>query len=479
MTPYNYRRAGVGVILAAALSLASLVAPPPAQAEELSASSCRALDDPIHHAVRTTNGNSLLTPWESEATSASRHGYQYEGVLFRASTKPAPGLVALHRMFRNTSGQNFLYSTSDKDRQTFSTKYGYVDQGANFYVAVEDSSCVVPVHRLRKSGKDRYALAGGVAKLKAAGWSDDGPWFYVAPPEGVAGADEDPKFSFAVIPDTQQEVFEGRRFINRTEWLVDQQDKLDLEFVTHTGDLVNWDTPDHAQYELASKGMVPLEKAGIPYSIAIGNHDTQAVKEGGSARDPKRTRELQRDTRTFNKYFTAGRYGGVTGAFEKGKVDNVYSVYEAGGTKWMVLVLELWPREEVVEWAKRVVAANPDVNVIVNTHHHLESSLKIGQSRQYGHTSPQYVFDNLVSRYPNIKVVVSGHVGQAGYRLDTGRHGNKIHSFLTTFHSNESNPVRLFEVDTEKDTLKTWIYGPYTKQTWGQYGKTVAVDWID
>ncbi len=281
-----------------------------------------------------------------------------------------------------------------------------------------------------------------------------------------------------MIPDTQNEVFGGSRFINRTEWLVDQQDELDLRFVTHTGDLVNWDTPDHAQYEHASKGMVPLEEAGIPYSIAIGNHDTQATGEGGGARDPKRTRELQRDTTTFNEYFTAERYGGVTGAFERGKVDNIYSVHEAGGTRWLVLVLELWPREEVVAWARGVVEANPDANVVVATHEFLNSGLGIAQSAGYGDTSPQYLYDNLISQYPNVKLVLSGHVGQAGSRVDTGKDGNKVHSFLTTFHSQTSNPVRLFEIDTEADTLTTWIYGPYTDQTWGQYSETLDVDWI-
>ena len=80
---------------------------------------------------------------------------------------------------------------------------------------------------------------------------------------------------------------------------------------------------------------------------------------GGGARDPKNTRKLQRDTKTFNAYFNAQRYGGVSGAFESGKVDNIYSLYQAGGTSWMVLVLELWPRQSVVDWAKKQVAAHP------------------------------------------------------------------------------------------------------------------------
>ena len=55
----------------------------------------------------------------------------------------------------------------------------------------------------------------------------------------------DTTFTFAAMPDTQQEVLRSSdtRFINRTKWLVNQKAALDLRFVTHSGDVVNWDTP--------------------------------------------------------------------------------------------------------------------------------------------------------------------------------------------------------------------------------------------
>ena len=190
------------------------------------------------------------------------------------------------------------------------------------------------------------------------------------------------------MPDTQQEVLRSSdtRFINRTKWLVNQKSALDLRFATQSGDLVNWDTPEHDQYEVASAGMKPLEAADIPYTIAIGNHDTMATGVGGGARDATMTRIYQRDTRTFNSYFNASRYTKVGGAFETGKVDNIYSLYEAGGVKWMVLVLELWPRKAAVEWAKGAVASHPDHNVIMVTHDYLDGAgglEQIGRLRRH------------------------------------------------------------------------------------------------
>ena len=278
-------------------------------------------------------------------------------------------------------------------------------------------------------------------------------------------------FSFAVIPDTQLEVHDSSdtRFRERTQWLVDHRGDLDLRFVTHSGDVVDWDTPDHAQTAMASEALRPLETAGIPYSLTIGNHDTQATGEGGSARDPSRTRELVRDTSVFNSYFTAGRYGAVRGAFEPGKVDNIYSTFDAGGRQWLVLNLELWPRVDAVTWARQVVAGHPRHNVIVVTHSYLTAAANISTRSDYGDTSPRYLFDHLIKVYPNIKMVFSGHVGQAGQRTDRGLHGNKIVSYLQALTSRTTNPVRLVEVDTATGTIASRLYAPRDQQTYPEF----------
>jgi hypothetical protein len=235
-----------------------------------------------------------------------------------------------------------------------------------------------------------------------------------------------------------------------------------VRWVASSGDVVNWDTPDHAQYKIAAAAMVPLEQAKIPYTLTIGNHDTQATMSPGGARDPSRTRILQRDTRTFNAFFKASRYTSVGGAYEANKVDNIYTSYTAGGRQWMVMALELWPRKGVVDWAKQVVASHPHHNVIITTHNYISGSGAIGTSAGYGDTSPKYLYDNLVKQYTNIKFVACGHTGQAAIRVDTGVHGNKIISYNQTYHSNTTNPVRMIEVDTSAGTVTSKVHAPAT-----------------
>lgn len=282
-------------------------------------------------------------------------------------------------------------------------------------------------------------------------------------------------FSFAAVPDSQREMWRDSdtRPANRSSWVLKQPK---MSFLLQTGDLVDWDTDDHAQWARAKRGVAPLEKGRLPYTVAVGNHDTMATGVGGSARDPGRTHALLRDTGTLNSFFSASDFRGVGGAFEPGKVDNVYTLYQAGGLKWMVLTLEFAPRASAVAWAKGVVAAHPDYNVIVSTHYYLTGSGAIGRDNAgYGDTSPQYVWEQLVSRYPNVKLVFSGHVGTARKaRVDTGAKGNKVYSFLTTMHDQKSNPTRVVTVDTKARTLTTSVYGPATGTTWKEYSQTIT-----
>jgi hypothetical protein len=482
---------------------------------------CATLQTNVFKTDNPVSSASLLTKSANEVESAKKYGFtESKGISFLASSTAKENLVPVYRMFKNGDFVYIPKHAGSNEFETAQTKYGYVAQQIEFYASVKQLDCGLPVTRLGKGDKHRFTTdAADKAALIKAGWRDEGVKFYgkaykapvvtpvpaptptptptkppvvvtptptpaptnppvvtpaPAPTPTVNPADADGKFSIAVIPDTQQEVGTDTRFTQRNQWLVQNRTTTDLRYVIHTGDVVNWDTPTHNQYEVASKAMKVLDDAKVPQSLAIGNHDTAAVGVGGSAADPTRTRQLVRDTSTFNSYFNVNRYPNINGTYEPGKIDNNYTTFKAGGYDWMVVTLELWPREGAVNWAKNVVATHPNHNVIINTHSYLEGNSTIGQSGSYGEKSPQYVYDNLTKVYPNIKMVFSGHVGEAGYREDTGVNGNKIVSYLGTFHSGSTNPVRLLEIDTVKGTLTNKISGPSNGTTFPQYDKVTS-----
>lgn len=462
------------VLVAGALTL--LGASSPAPAAYAAAPSCGAFTANVDERVHPTEHGAALSVKAGDTGRFTARGFvARREASMRMATAGGSGLVGVHRLYRDRFGPDYYYTANRLDIAHATTRRGYTDEGVAFYAATRPAECLVPVWSYEKDGVHRFiSTSADAARLSLAGWKKEKIRFYAGRPK------PDSVFTFAVYPDTQQEVLRAgdQRFASRGQWLADNRARLDLRFAVHVGDVVNWDTPDHIQYERARAALVPLQQAGIPYSLSPGNHDTAAVCAGGGACDPKRTRALVRDTSTFNRYFTAQSVN-RQGSYERDKVDNTYQVYTAGGVGWLVLNLELWPRPGALSWAQRVVAAHPRHNVIVVTHSYLTSSGAISTSREYGDTAPSVLARELVLKYPNVRMVISGHAGRAGHRVDRGRAGNRVDTFLTTMHDNHTNPVRLVQVDTRTNSLKTWVYSPWTQASYPQYDVRVSgQNWV-
>ncbi|WP_091786381.1 metallophosphoesterase [Pedococcus dokdonensis] len=285
----------------------------------------------------------------------------------------------------------------------------------------------------------------------------------LVPPAPARAASVDTVFSFAVMPDTQDEVVSSDpRMAKRISWLVQNRARLDLRWVLHSGDLQNWDTPGHEQFATTSTRLSALTTAGLPFLAAPGNHDTAAVCPGGSACPGAPTSVTLRDTTTWNAYYPPSRFG-MQGVYEAGKSDNGWRTFSAGGLRWLVLDLELWPRAGVVSWARSVVATHPHHNVIVVTHAFLTSTGTVSTSTGgYGATSPKVLWAAL-DDYPNVVMVFSGHVGQVinSSIAARGVDGHKVATFLQAMHARYTNPVRIVTVDVVKRTLRTQIRSNY------------------
>ena len=424
---------------------------------------CAGMTDPVHHRIDPDTGNSFLSTSRAEADAAQHErGFSDDdSVAFLASATARRGLQRVEHLLNPETGQNAY--TLDDGRLAELTGAGYVPQEDGFFASAAPADCLDTVYELVRptDGQQRLAVTDNQReRLMAEGYSEQGVGFFAA---------TDTKFTIAVMPDTQKEVHPDRGknlFLHRAQWLADNEDALDLRYITHTGDVVDWDTPDHDEYEMAAEGVAVLEAAGIPFSFAIGNHDAMATDVGGSAVDGANTQADLRRTDTFNAYFGVDHVENLRGTFEEGKVDNAYSTFAAGGVDWLVMNLELWPRNKVVEWAAEVLDAHPYHNAIIVTHSFLNADGTIGQDNGgYGNTSPQYLFDRLVSRAPNVRFVLSGHTGTWAHSEQVGVAGNPVHIIQTAYHDETSNPTRLIEIDTAADSFTTSVYSPYTNTT--------------
>ena len=112
------------------------------------------------------------------------------------------------------------------------------------------------------------------------------------------GAAED--FTIIVVPDTQNYVSymnDGmpETFTAQTQWIVENREALNIVFVTHLGDLVARGDSSEAEWLAAEHSMGLLEdpattgmNEGIPYGVALGNHD-QSRGEDGNGRPSSTT----------------------------------------------------------------------------------------------------------------------------------------------------------------------------------------------
>jgi hypothetical protein len=275
------------------------------------------------------------------------------------------------------------------------------------------------------------------------------------------------KFTLAVLPDTQVEVGDKpEMFMSQMQWIAAKKDSLNIPFVLHVGDVVNFNNGVH--YIRANEGFKLLDDAKIPYAISLGNHDTDAVGENSGSAAPGKTNTNLRITGKFNAYHPVSKFIAQKGRFEEYKSDNAYYKFNAGGLKWMVFNIEFCPRKEAVEWAGKIIAKNPKYNVIIVTHYFINGKAIIGKDNNgYGDMSPQFMYDEIVSKYPNVRMVLCGHTGISAYRDDIGIKGNHIYSILQDYQGQDKGGgyIRLLEIDPAQGTISAKMYSPYYNLT--------------
>jgi hypothetical protein len=186
----------------------------------------------------------------------------------------------------------------------------------------------------------------------------------------------------------------------------------------------------------------------------------------------------------FNKYFGPSRYAGQTwygSAYPAGSNENFYGTFEFNGQKFLVLVLEVFPRDTTVAWAKSVLDANQDKDVILVTHSYMSdtNNLRVqpggpGSAMYFGcdpDNDGEELWSKFVRNYKNIVAVVSGHIADGtgvGTRVDRGAGGNLVSQMLSDYQAypNGGNGyIRIVTIDFDNNQLKVSTYSPYLNQS--------------
>ena len=167
--------------------------------------------------------------------------------------------------------------------------------------------------------------------------------------------------------------------------------------------------------------------------MCLGNHDMGFEKAdnkyGGNI-------GVNRTTH-FNTYFPREKFAERAefgGTFPPDRHDNSWYHFEAAGMKFLIVALECKPRDEVLDWANKVVSKHPDHRIIVLTHAYMTASKSrnTGGMKAKGNIGEQ-IWQKFVRKHKNIFMVLCGHHAGEAVLTSAGDHGNKVHQVLSDY----------------------------------------------
>lgn len=244
-----------------------------------------------------------------------------------------------------------------------------------------------------------------------------------------------PDFTLVAIPDTQNYYSaDGKAapgFLSQVQWIINNRVSRNIPFVSHLGDVVNdgsvpgsgkadaqWATANVIMQNIENQNLTSLLD-GIPYGIAVGNHD-----QGPSFGDPSKTQ-------LYNQYFGVSRFAGrqYYGGHLGNDNDNSYQLFSVGDLKFINISIEfdVSDRPATFAWIDNLLQTYSDRLAILSAHEILHHT---GEWRPQGEKIWNNVRDN-----PNVFLMLAGHIGGESRRQDVGYNGNVVNTFLSDYQN--------------------------------------------
>src|SRR5712671_1940942 len=276
------------------------------------------------------------------------------------------------------------------------------------------------------------------------------------------------EFTIVALPDTQfYSSLNPQIFAAQTQWIANHVQDQNIQLVVGLGDIVDgggslaqWQNADAAVRLLSGK---------VPYMMAIGNHDYDQNNPAGRTAS----------TKNFNSFFGPARYAGAAwykGSFPAGSNENFYGEITVNGRHYLIVVLEFAARDSALAWADGILKANQDKDAIVVTHMFTYmdntriSGCDLNSAGSFGvgqDNNGEDMWWKLVRKYPNIHLVLSGHVVQGdgtGRRMDLGVNGNLVNQILSDYQSDPQGGggyLRIMRISPSLNRISVTSYSPY------------------
>lgn len=269
-------------------------------------------------------------------------------------------------------------------------------------------------------------------------------------------------FTIIGLPDTQfytSELNGGTNAMYKSQmnWIVANLNTENIVYMQGLGDcvqngdnvLAEWQRTDTAMRIIED----PLSTAltdGVPYGINVGNHDQTPV---GS---PAGT------TTMFNSYFGSSRFAGRAyyGGHYGTNNNNNYTLFSAGGLDFININIEYAPSMDanIITWMQNLLTTYSNRRAIIGSHYILNANGTFG-------TQGQALY-NAVKAYPNVFLMLCGHVTEEAKRQDT-YNGNTITTLMSDYQARTNGGngwLRIMKFSPVNNTISVKTYSPWLNQ---------------
>ena len=278
-----------------------------------------------------------------------------------------------------------------------------------------------------------------------------------------------PDFTIIALPDTQYySASFPATYVAQTQWLVDNRVPRNIVYVAQLGDCVDNATIAQqyvnadAAWDIVEANPFTGHPTGLPYGIAVGNHDQAPNQDPGTLADEGAT------TGAFNSTFGVSRFAGreYYGNHYGINNDNHYDLFSASGMDFIAIYMEFMPsdtplRQAVLAWANGVLQAFPNRRAILVSHYFMET----GTSTAFGNQG-QATYDALKGN-PNLFLMLAGHLDQASRRTDVFN-GRTVYTLKSDYQSRPNGGngwLRIMTFSPANGTIQVETYSP----TLGQF----------
>lgn len=297
-------------------------------------------------------------------------------------------------------------------------------------------------------------------------------------------------WSMVILPDPQTYVKFGRNqgiFDIMTAWIAEQKNHLSIKMVLCTGDLVQHNNILRGAGEGGNQSSVNQWRATshaigrldnqIPYVLAAGNHDFGY--ENIENRHTQYNEYISADRNFLNEAILREYYYTSDGA---PTLANALFEFEGHNSQnYLILNLEFGPRNEVLDWAKKVIDQGKYKNhrVIVLTHSYMNNKNERIKNENYPIENANYgeaIWNKLINTSRNVVMVIAGHIGvvndfkgHTAFKQDKRQDGHIVTQMVFNaqalgggWHGNGGDGwLRFLEFDPDGETVHVKTYSPF------------------